>query len=143
MRFGLIKTTSILALFCLSLAPLAPLAQARSVSAIKGKDETNFADPETRCNTAEMRTLNKQAINQMLTDIKQRKADGSQAAKLYQYKLDLIWDAMLQPYCGYGSRGITAVRKSFQKSVNRARTAFLGEKIVLVAEEAGSDGGND
>ena len=143
MRFGLLKSTTILALSCAFLAQVAPLAQARSVSAIKGKDETSFADPTSRCNTAEMKTLNKQAINQMLTDIKTRKAEGSQAAKLYAYKMDLIWDAMLQPYCGYGSKGITAVRKSFQKSVNRARNTFLGEKIVVNVEESGTDSGND
>jgi hypothetical protein len=142
MRTRLLKSATILALSAMSLASLAPLAQARSVSAIRGKDEANFADPTSRCNTAAMQSVNKQAVNQMLADIKGRHAESSEAAKLYAYKLDIIWDAMLQPYCGYGSRGMTAVKKSFDKSVARSRAAFLGETkdlVQAVSDTAGSD----
>jgi hypothetical protein len=143
MRSNLLKISGILAISGLTLATLSPLAQARSVSSIRGADEKNFADPETRCNTAEMQALNKQAINQMLADVKQRNAEGSQAAKTYQTKLDLIWTAMLQPYCGYGSNGIRAVRKSFAKSVNRARAAFMGSSIVVDTTDSDGTSGSD
>jgi len=148
MNSRILKTSAFLAISSLTLASIAPLAQARSVSAIPAKDEKNFSDPVTRCNTAAMQALDKKAVNQMLADIKAAHADNSTAAKNYQYKLDLIWDAMLQPYCGYGGYGMTAVTKSFNKSITRARSAFLTEaKHIpaepIVPEDTSSDGGND
>ncbi len=46
-------------------------------------------------------------------------------AELYKEKMDTVWAAMSQPYCGYGSRGIAAVKKSYIKSVERIRAEFL------------------
>jgi hypothetical protein len=93
-----------------------------------------------------MQAAQKKAVNQMLADIGQEHADGTVAAKNYQYKLDLIWDAMLQPYCGYGGYGMTAVSKSYNKSVTRARSAFLAEAKKTVPADPTPDtesGGND
>ena len=134
----------------MTLVAFAPLAQARSVSAIPAKDERNFADPVTRCNTPAMQALQKKNVNQMLEDIKSTHTENTNAAKNYQYKLDVIWDAMLQPYCGYGGYGMTAVTKSYNKSITRARSAFMAESKKAVpldptpdTTDNSSEGGND
>ncbi|HVM90885.1 MAG TPA: hypothetical protein VMU11_03245 [Verrucomicrobiae bacterium] len=151
MRANILKLSTILAVSGMALSAIAPWAQARSVSAIPAADEKNFSNPVTRCNTAAMQALDKKVVNQMLADIKAAHAEDTQAAKNYQYKLDLLWDAMLQPYCGYGGYGMTAVTKSFNKTVTRARAAFLaaakkGPAPVLTDDSSdGGDvaGGND
>ena len=47
------------------------------------------------------------------------------AAEIYREKVSTVWAAMAQPYCGYGAYGITAVKKSYNKSVARIRADFL------------------
>lgn len=46
-------------------------------------------------------------------------------AEIYKMKMDTVWSAMAEPYCGYGSRGITAVKRSYTKSVEHIRAEFL------------------
>lgn len=96
-----------------------------SVSITKGADEKNFSDPTTRCLTADMKSRHAQAVSQMQKDIAAHGQGHEQVAKTYQDKLDILWSAMQQPYCGYGSYGLTAVKHSWDKTVNNARTAFL------------------
>lgn len=107
-------------------APSAVLA--RSVSSIKGADEKEFNNPVSRCDTPAMRKLHAQNLSVMKKDI-DAAGDrvGDEAIKAYSDKLDLIWEAMTEPYCGYGSMGITAAKKSYNKSVSRARSQFLAE----------------
>jgi hypothetical protein len=151
MRSKLTKLSAILAISSLALSTVAPLAQARSVSAIPAADERNFSNPVTRCNTPVMQALDKEAVNQMLVDIKTSHAENSQAAKNYQRKLDLVWEAMLQPYCGYGGYGMKAVSRSFNKSITRARAAFLAaakrDAAPVITPDTGdsgdTSGGND
>ena len=96
-----------------------------SVSAIRGKDEKNFDDPTSRCLTATMKSLHDKALKQMEADLT-KVGDGHDAAvQTYRQNIDIIWSAMNEPYCGYGSRGVTAVEHSFQKSVDRTRSIFL------------------
>jgi hypothetical protein len=47
------------------------------------------------------------------------------AADLYKEKLETVWAAMSEPYCGYGSRGTAAVQKSFNKNIARIRDEFV------------------
>ena len=97
-----------------------------SVSAIKGRDEKVFQNPVSRCLTPTMKKLNTQAAVQMKKDT--GGVDGlefAEAIKVYQQKLEIVWAAMSEPYCGYGSRGVKAVTSSFQKSISRARAEFL------------------
>ncbi len=96
-----------------------------SVSAIKGKDEKNFSDPTTRCLTPAMVTLHNKALKQMEADIEKAGSGHEAAIQKYRENLDIIWSAMSEPYCGYGSQGVTAVKSSFQKSVARTRDQFL------------------
>lgn len=98
-----------------------------SISSTPGRDERNFDDPTSRCLTPAMKALDKGAVNQMNKDIEKVGAGHDAAVATYKMKLDTIWSAMEQPYCGYGSRGIAAVKKSFLKSIDRARTEFLAE----------------
>ena len=46
-------------------------------------------------------------------------------AEIYREKMETVWAAMAQPYCGYGSRGVAAVKKSYNKSVEHIRADFL------------------
>ncbi len=96
-----------------------------SVSAIPGKDERNFADPTTRCLTPTMKNLHDKAVKQMESDITKAADTHDAAVQTYRQNIDIIWSAMSEPYCGYGSQGLTAVQNSFQKSVNRTRATFL------------------
>ena len=98
-----------------------------SVSAIKGKDEQDFANPVSRCLTADMKALYKSAVNTMDKDVTKVGAGHEKAVASYKTKLDTVWSAMEEPYCGYGAYGMTAVKKSFNKSIERTRTEFLAE----------------
>lgn len=46
-------------------------------------------------------------------------------AEIYKMKMDTVWSAMAEPYCGYGSKGIAAVKRSYTKSVEHIRAEFL------------------
>lgn len=97
-----------------------------SISAIPGKDEKNFDNPTSRCLTKEMVALNAKAAAQMEKDIA-KVTDHPAAIEKYKSMLDIVWSAMTEPYCGYGSRGISAVKKSFIKSIDRIRAEFLAD----------------
>lgn len=124
----------------LSAMVLAPVAEAKAkkpvvkkkthyyhltVSAIPGADEHDFTNPTSRCLTAGMKTLNAQAVRQMNADIAKFGTGHPTAVADYREKIAIVWSAMEQPYCGYGAYGMTAVRHSFEKSVERIRQAFL------------------
>ncbi len=123
-----------LAIMTLSAGIMPVSVSARSVSAIKGADEKNFDNPASRCDTPSMRKLHAQNIGIMKQDIESLgdKA-GEGAVKDYQWKLDVIWDAMTEPYCGYGSRGVSAAKKSYNKSIDRARGEFLASAKKIEA----------
>ncbi|MSR85427.1 hypothetical protein EXS71_03285 [Candidatus Uhrbacteria bacterium] len=91
----------------------------------------------TRCLTPAMKSLHAQTVKQMEKDMAQVDAVVyAKAIETYQKKLSMIWSAMSEPYCGYGSRGMTAVKSSFNKSVNRMRAEFLAvTKTAPVAKK--------
>lgn len=96
-----------------------------TVSAIPGADEKSFDDATTRCLTPEMKALHAKTLAQVETDVK-KKGDGhTDAVSTYKEKIDMVWSAMEQPYCGYGSRGMSAVKHSYLKSIERIRAEFL------------------
>ena len=39
----------------------------------------------------------------------------------------MAWEAMQQPYCGFGAFGASAAQKSFTKTLTRARTNYLAQ----------------
>ena len=96
-----------------------------TVSAIPGKDEHDFTNPTSRCLTASMKSLDASAVSQMNADIAKYGAGHAAPVATYKMNLDILWSAMEQPYCGYGAYGMTAVSKSFEKSVERTRANFL------------------
>ena len=57
------------------------------------------------------------------------------AYETYKKDVDLGWLAMQEPYCGFGAFGSTAAKKSFQKTLTRARTNFLADvrKLPMTA----------
>jgi len=95
-----------------------------SVSITKGADEKDFDNPATRCLTKEITGLYEKAVSQMKADVKEH-GNHPVEAEDYKRRLDITWDAMHEPYCGYGSNGLASVKHSFNKSVDRARNDFL------------------
>jgi hypothetical protein len=96
-----------------------------SVSITKGADEKQFDNPVTRCLTPEIKALNDKSLKIMEADIKAHGGKDPAAEKLYRERLAITWSAMHEPYCGYGSNGVAAVKHSFDKSVAHARNDFL------------------
>jgi hypothetical protein len=96
-----------------------------SVSITAGADEKDFKNPDTRCLTAEMNKRHEDAIKQMETDVAKHGQGHEDAVKEYKEKIDILWSAMHEPYCGYGSQGMKAVKHSWDKTINNSRTAFL------------------
>lgn len=96
-----------------------------TVSAIPGADEKNFDDTATRCLTKEMKTLHAKTLAQLEVDAKKKGEGHAAALTTYKDKIDTVWSAMEQPYCGFGSRGMVAVKHSYLKSIERIRAEFL------------------
>jgi len=157
MRHSLLKTLTAISLvagFMLSTAPIteaktavkAPVKKVAAkkvtakkkwyytVSAVKGKDEKNFSDPTTRCLTANMKSRHATAVKQMEADVLKAGPRHGLAEKAYRENMDIIWSAMYEPYCGYGSLGVTAVAKSFDKSVVKTRAKFMAAIKTLEPE---------
>ena len=95
------------------------------VTVTPGADEKDFKDPTTRCLTAAIKKSHDQVVAQMNKDIEKHGQGHDSVVKTYQEKIDILWSAMHEPYCGYGSYGMTAVKHSWDKTVSNARTAFL------------------
>lgn len=83
--------------------------------------------PATLCITAQTNAMHAAAVAQMEKDIAPYagKTGAIAAIQMYQQELDNAWSALLQPYCGYGPYGTASAVKSYGKSVERARSAFL------------------
>jgi hypothetical protein len=83
--------------------------------------------PETLCVTAKTQDMHVAAEARLKKDIAPyTSSTGALAAiTLYRQELDNAWSAMLQPYCGFGKYGTASAVKSYQKSIDRARSAFI------------------
>jgi hypothetical protein len=94
-------------------------------------EKKDIANPTSRCLTAAAKKARAQ-------DLKNLEADGKKVAELespehpladdykkYQTSLEFAWGAMEEPYCGFGAFGASSSLKSYQKTVTRARAAFL------------------
>jgi len=99
-----------------------------------------FADTaiSSKCVTAATKATHANVLAQMEKDIAPYgKTAGAQVAiKKYADGLETAWDAMNEPYCGYGSYGNASAVKSYSKSFNRVRTAFLAEVKGLLKTAA-------
>ncbi len=94
-------------------------------------EKKDIANPTSRCLTAAAKKARAQ-------DLKNLEADGGKVVglespehpladdyKKYQTALEFAWGAMEEPYCGFGAFGASSSLKSYQKTVTRARAAFL------------------
>ncbi len=94
-------------------------------------EKKDILNPASRCVT----TATKAA---RADDLKNYEADGKKISgieepehpladdyKKYKLVLDLAWEAMEEPYCGFGAFGTSAAIKSYNKTADRARANFL------------------
>ncbi len=79
----------------------------------------------TRCLGKSIRSMYDVSVRQMEKDIAKAGNGYGAATKRYRDNLQLVWAAMNEPYCGYGSRGVNAVKHSFNKTIVRTRSEFL------------------
>ncbi len=84
-------------------------------------------EPVSKCLTVASESLHANALARLKKDIAPYLADqkDNAAIQAYQDALTVAWSAMHEPYCGYGKEGAKSAIKSFGKSIDRARTAFL------------------
>lgn len=89
--------------------------------------------PATHCVTAGTTATHASKTALMEKDIAPyaSQAKAAEAIKNYRTAMATAWDAMNEPYCGYGKYGIASSVKSYGKSVDRARIAFVAAVKAL------------
>jgi len=94
--------------------------------------------PSSKCVTASTKATYASVSARMESDIAPYAAVAvaSDAIKAYRSEMTTAWDAMNEPYCGYGAYGTASAVKSYAKSVDRARTAFVTAIRVLSIKKA-------
>lgn len=85
--------------------------------------------PSSRCVTATSITMHANAAAAFAKDIASREKNATYAAAITKYRnaLDIAWAAMNDQYCGFGAYGAASAIKSYGKSIERARAAFLSD----------------
>jgi len=93
------------------------------------------APPTSKCVTASTKATYVNMMARMQKDILPYKElpAASAAIKTYQDNMDVAWEAMQQPYCGYGKYGSASAVHSYKKNVERTRNTFLAQVKKLVA----------
>lgn len=114
------STTTKRVLSAVSLA----LCAAGSAFALVAQAETT---PTTKCVTPTTIAMRDAAVAQLEKDVApyKEKTATAGAISLYRQELQLAWEAMEQPYCGYGSYGAKSAVHSYSKTVSRARSEFV------------------
>ncbi len=89
--------------------------------------------PASKCVTATTVSLHEGYQARLEKDVAPyaSNANAATAIKTYRNGLDTAWDAMNEPYCGAGVYGVAPFIKSYNKSVERERAAFLAAVIKL------------
>lgn len=122
--------------FGLSLAAFVPTASAKldlyNPKKLYKDEKKTIEDPTSRCTGAAFQKITTAAEDQAKKDLeKVTSKDGTvstgvaDAYKIYEKDLTIAWAAMQQPYCGFGAFGVTAAKNSLNKTIARARNAFL------------------
>ncbi len=90
--------------------------------------------PVSKCLTATAKARKVTAEALMAKDIKayEGSAKAEKAIGAYREAMEIAWEAMEEPYCGFGNYGTASAVKSYGKSVDRARLAFL-EKVKALS----------
>jgi hypothetical protein len=122
----------------LSVAVFAPLAaDAAKLDLYNPKktykdEKIAIEDPISRCITADFKKMYTDGLALAEKDaLKWKDANGVVDARakaaydVYVQDIEFGWQAMQEPYCGFGAFGVSAAKKSFQKTLTRARAAFL------------------
>jgi len=88
---------------------------------------TAATPPATLCITAATQELKAGADDLLAKDTAPYAGKAAYAAAVDAYRQELAtaWEAMQQPYCGFGSYGVGPAIHSYNKSATRARDAFL------------------
>jgi len=83
-------------------------------------------EPISKCLVQTIKDLHTKAQKQFDLDVAKYGKDRAGAVDRYRYRLDISWEAMNDPYCGYGQKtGLGDEIHSFKKSTERARGDFL------------------
>ncbi len=153
-----LSTVSVVSLF---LSPQLLLAATKTTASKAGyaaylynpnktyKDEKKVIDDSaSRCNTPAMRAAHIKNLDKAVADGKvyhltpesvsttQPLPPIGVAYKTYLDGLAMAWDAMNEPYCGFGAFGTKAANKSYTKSVTRTRARFLTAVKAATAKPA-------
>jgi hypothetical protein len=109
-----------------------------------------YGDEHVVITNASSKCVTKKSIASHATNLQRAEKDGltfnvnsttegelGDAYRKYLDGLDLIWDAMNEPYCGFGAFGVTAAYRSYDKSVNHTRDRFLtaAKKLGAIAKK--------
>lgn len=132
MKLRLFSLVSLTAFTSLIIATRASALDLYNPNKTYGDEKVTIDDSSSRCLTADFKKLHDAALALAEKDINARKnADGTIPATIqkavddYRKELDTAWQAMHEPYCGFGAFGTSAAKKSFQKTLDRGRTTFL------------------
>lgn len=127
---SLVVCSLVLAVFLPSSAEAAT-AKKKAIVRSGGVSTAALANPVSRCVTAASKKTRQSDVKTLVEDGKKFEGIEEEAHPLFKaykkYKTDLefAWGAMEEPYCGFGSNGYSAAFKSYQKTIVRARAAFL------------------
>lgn len=94
-------------------------------------EKTAIEDPTTRCVTKATEAAQIGNVTRAIKDgetfgvATSTEGEFGKAYREYRDGLDTLWDAMNEPYCGFGAFGVSAAVKSYNKTATRLRTEFL------------------
>lgn len=103
-------------------------AKTVKIATLKVVPDEEISEPVSKCLVKTIIDLNAKAKKQLAADMAKFGKGHEKSVERYQYRVDMAWQAMNDPYCGYGQKtGLADEIHSFRKSVDRARGDFLAE----------------
>ncbi|MBP9762373.1 hypothetical protein KBD34_02030 [Patescibacteria group bacterium] len=136
MEYTMRRIAGFAAIFSLILGVFAPVSAEAAMDLYNpkkryGDEKTDIVNPASRCLTAAAKAARTRDLKTFLEDGKKAGVVGEEEHELsdeyekYETALEFAWGALEEPYCGFGAFGSSASLKSYQKTVLRARAAFL------------------
>ena len=132
-----------------AVAPLSAEAATKKLDLYNPKKR--YADEKMVITNPESKCATKAAKEKHLTNLDRAIEEGlvfgvnsstegelGNAYRRYLDALDIVWDAMNEPYCGFGAFGVKAASRSYDKSVGRIHDRFLSamKKLGVTAHVA-------
>lgn len=103
-----------------------------------GDEKVEIENPASKCTGKDFQAVRDAALVQAEKDVsKYRDAQGELSGELAKIFNDYIkdialgWEAMEEPYCGFGAFGSSAAKKSLSKTIGHARTQYLAAVAKL------------